>query len=42
MRDVEYKVKTFRLSEELHKKLKELKGNQSWNMFFESLIKKVK
>ena len=39
MRDVEYKVKTFRISEEVYKEMKSVKGSISWNLFFKELIK---
>lgn len=41
MRDKHYKVKTYRLSEEVHKALTKLKSpSQSWNQFFKELLDK--
>lgn len=38
MRDIEYKAKSFRLNEKTYSKLKKLKGDESWNIFFLHLI----
>jgi predicted DNA-binding protein len=43
MRDKHYKVKQFRLSEEVYKKLSDLKNKKgkTWNLLFYELLQRV-